>query len=133
MLIDIIPPSETAAPAASTSTPAATPPVVAASAPAPAAKVPATAPPAPAPTAVPEQSADDRSTAFRAVEGGPQMQSGEKLLVEAYAAIWVILFALILLSWRRQRRLDARMVALEGAIDKAREAEGSHARDEGGA
>ncbi len=66
------------------------------------------------------------------MEGGPQLQSGEKLLVEAYAAIWVILFALVLLSWRRQRRLDDRMLALEGAIAKARRAEGS-TRAKGGA
>jgi hypothetical protein len=68
-------------------------------------------------------SADDRSTSFRAVQGGGEMQSGEKLLVEAYAAIWVILFALVLLSWRRQRRLDERMAGLETAIDEARRAE----------
>ncbi len=53
------------------------------------------------------------------------MQSGEKLLVEAYAAIWVILFAMVLLSWRRQRRLDDRMSVLAAAIDKAREKEGA--------
>jgi len=113
--IDIIPPSATAAPAASTSNSAA-PPIVAASA-------PAAAAPAPPSSTQPTPTVDDRSTAFRAVEGGPQMQSGEKLLVEAYAAIWIILFALILLSWRRQRRLDDRMAMLEGAIDKARQAE----------
>lgn len=79
-----------------------------------------TASPAPAATGT---SADDRSTSFRPVQGGTEMQSGEKLLVEAYAAIWVILFALVLLSWRRQRRLDERMVGLEAAIDKARREE----------
>ena len=63
---------------------------------------------------------EDRSTTFRPVEGGTEMQSGEKLLVEAYAAIWVILFALVLLSWRRQRGLDERMNHLAAAIDKAR-------------
>jgi CcmD family protein len=67
--------------------------------------------------------ADDRSTSFRPVEGGNEMQSGEKLLVEAYAAIWLILFALVLFSWRRQRRLDERMGELSAAIDKARQRE----------
>ena len=67
--------------------------------------------------------ADDRSTSFRPVEGGNEMQSGEKLLVEAYAAIWLILFALVLFSWRRQRRLDERMGELSAAIDKARQKE----------
>jgi hypothetical protein len=77
------------------------------------------APPAAAPTGT-ATGADDRNTSFRAVQGGGEMQSGEKLLVEAYAAIWVILFALILLSWRRQRGIDARMSVLSAAIDKAR-------------
>ncbi|MFO0760239.1 MAG: CcmD family protein [Byssovorax sp.] len=75
--------------------------------------------PAPIP-AVP--SADDRSTSFRAVEGGGEMQSGEKLLVEAYAAIWLVLFALIFISWRRQKSIDARVVVLESAIAKVKNA-----------
>ena len=68
-------------------------------------------------------SAGDRSTTFRPVEGGTELQSGEKLLVEAYAAIWIVLFALVLLSWRRQRQLDARISGLEGALAEARKAE----------
>ena len=51
------------------------------------------------------------------------MQSGEKLLVEAYAAIWLILFAMVLFSWRRQKSLDDRMGTLSAAIDKARRKE----------
>jgi len=51
------------------------------------------------------------------------MQSGEKLLVEAYAAIWLILFALVLLSWRRQQTIDERVSSLEAAIEKARRVE----------
>jgi CcmD family protein len=82
-------------------------------------KTPATSP-APASTS---QSPEDRSTAFRPVQGGDQLQSGEKLLVEAYAAIWVILFAMLLLSWRRQKKIDLRLSQLEGAVAKAREAE----------
>jgi CcmD family protein len=80
-----------------------------------------TSAPAPATTASP--SADDRNTAFHPVQGGNELQSGEKLLVEAYAAIWLILFALVLFSWRRQRRLDDRMGALSAAIEKARRKE----------
>jgi hypothetical protein len=77
---------------------------------------------------------DRPSTEFRPVQGGPELQSGEKLLVEAYAAIWIILFALILLSWRRQRRLDERMGALSAAIDEARKASADpHRREDGGA
>lgn len=64
--------------------------------------------------------ADGRSTAFRPVEGGNEMQSGEKLLVEAYAVIWIILFAVVLLSWRRQKAIDQRIDGLEQAIARAR-------------
>jgi CcmD family protein len=74
---------------------------------------------APAPSST-GTTADDRSTSFRPVEGGNQMQSGERLLVEAYAAIWLIVFAMILLSWRRQAHLDQRIATLEDALRKAR-------------
>lgn len=68
----------------------------------------------------------DRSEAFRPVTGAETMQSGEKLLVEAYAAIWIILLALFFFSWRRQTRLDARIAELEGALARARrEADGA--------
>jgi CcmD family protein len=62
----------------------------------------------------------DRSTQFEAVKGGTQMQSGEKLLVEAYAAIWLITFVFLVSIFRRQRRLDQRIASLEGALEKAR-------------
>lgn len=83
------------------------------------ADLPAGKPPAPAPT---NPSADDRGTAFRAIEGGGEMQSGEKLLVEAYAALWLILFGLILISWRRQKTIDARVAVLEHELGKVRAA-----------
>lgn len=63
---------------------------------------------------------EERSTAFRPVEGGNDMQSGEALLVEAYAAIWAIVFVYLLLAWRRQRQLDARITTLDAALAKAR-------------
>ena len=91
----------------------------------------ATAQPAPTPTPRPATSGpavpttpDDRGTAFKPVEGGNEMQSGEKLLVEAYAAIWLILFAMVLLSWRRQSRIESRIQGLEGAIEKVRAGKG---------
>ncbi|MFT3767101.1 MAG: CcmD family protein [Minicystis sp.] len=87
--------------------------------PPPATKPAATTTPTPAPTGVPT-TPDDRSTTFKPVTGAPEMQSGEKLLVEAYAAIWLILFALVLLSWRRQGKLEARIAHLDDAIVKAR-------------
>jgi hypothetical protein len=63
---------------------------------------------------------DDRATAFKPVEGGNQMQSGEKLMVEAYAAFWLIAFVFILFSYRRQRGIDQRVADLEAAVAKAR-------------
>lgn len=77
--------------------------------------------PTPAPSGT--LSPGDRSTTFRPVEGGTEMQSGEKLLVEAYAAIWLILFGLVLLSWRRQKTIDDRVSSLEAALEKARRGE----------
>ncbi|AUX41867.1 CcmD family protein [Sorangium cellulosum] len=68
--------------------------------------------------------ADDRAQAFRAVQGGNELQSGEKLLVEAYAAIWLIIFGLVFLSWRRQKQIDRRIDALEAAVQKARAGSG---------
>jgi hypothetical protein len=66
----------------------------------------------PAATSEPAQ----RSAEFRAVEGGTEMVSGGTLLVEAYAALWLILLAFLLVSWRRQARIDARVDELEKAV-----------------
>ncbi len=84
---------------------------------------PSTAAPTPAKPAPTVPTVDDRATAFKPVAGGTELQSGEKLLVEAYAAIWIILLGMVLLSWRRQRQLEARICTLEGALEKARAAE----------
>ncbi len=63
-------------------------------------------------------SADDRAETFKAVDGG-ETYSGNALLVEAYAAIWLLLFAWIFLLWRKQASLGARLDGLEKAIDRA--------------
>ncbi len=63
---------------------------------------------------------EQRSSSFRPVQGGEAMQSGEKLLVEAYAVIWVLLFGMLLFSWRRQRKMDDRIATLEQAVTAAR-------------
>jgi CcmD family protein len=75
--------------------------------------VPSTAPVAPT-------TSEQRSTAFRSVQGGESMQSGEKLLVEAYAVIWVLVFGMLLFSWRRQKKMDERIADLEKAVIAAR-------------
>jgi len=59
-------------------------------------------------------------TSFRPFEGGNEMQSGEWLMVEAYAAIWIIVFGFVFFSWRRQKAIDARVEVLEGAIAKVK-------------
>jgi hypothetical protein len=58
-------------------------------------------------------------TGFKPVKGGSEMQSGEMLLVEAYAAIWVVVLAFVALAWSRNRKVEARIASLEGAIAKA--------------
>jgi hypothetical protein len=62
---------------------------------------------------------DDRSTSFQPVEGGGENRSGTTLLVEAYAVLWVLLMAWVLLLWRKQAALSARLGDLEKAIDRA--------------
>jgi hypothetical protein len=66
------------------------------------------------------KTSEDRSTAFRAVEGGTQLHSGAQLLVEAYSALWIVLFLLVLISWRRQRGLEARIAEIEVRLEEAR-------------
>ncbi len=58
-------------------------------------------------------------TSFVAVEGGGETRDGEKLLVTAYAVIWVILMVWIASLWRKQARLHERIDGLETAIDRA--------------
>ena len=42
---------------------------------------------------------------------------------KAYAAIWIVLFAMILFGWRRQRKIDARITGLEASLAQARAAQ----------
>jgi hypothetical protein len=72
---------------------------------------------APSASATPE----DRSQSFRPVEGGGDVASGEVLLVQAYAVMWLLAFGLILGSLRRQRKLDERVSRLQVELDKARD------------
>lgn len=64
--------------------------------------------------------ADDRATDFKPVEASSgERYSGSTLLVEAYAAIWLILMLWLVLLWRKQASLTARLDGLEAAIDRA--------------
>jgi len=60
---------------------------------------------------------------FAPVEGssGSDLPSGEVLLVEAYAAIWLLAFFLVFLSFRKQRGLDERIRVLREDLERARE------------
>lgn len=60
----------------------------------------------------------DRTTEFHAVEGDVEEFSGGTLLVQAYAAIWLIVFGLIAMLWNQQRRVHARLDALDKSLDK---------------
>jgi CcmD family protein len=63
---------------------------------------------------------NDRATTFQAVEGNAKEQySGGALLVAAYAALWVVLFAWVAVVWRKQSALNGRLAELEKVIDKA--------------
>lgn len=74
--------------------------------------------PVPSASSAPK-SADDRATGFEAVQGGPQMQSGGALLIEAYAVLWVILMTWLWFMWRKQAALHTELDDLEKTIDKA--------------
>ena len=67
-----------------------------------------------------EQTPEGRSEEFRAVEGGSEGTDGMTLLVWAYDAFWVLAFGLILMTWRKQRKLDARITQLSADLEKAR-------------
>lgn len=63
-------------------------------------------------TSVPQ----DRATEFVPDPGGNDTTSAGALLVTAYIVMWAILLGVILLTWRRQARIDARLKDLERAL-----------------
>jgi CcmD family protein len=58
----------------------------------------------------------DRSTEFVAVQGGSEGTSAETLLVVAYLVMWAILLAFLLLTWRKQSRIEARLSDIDAAL-----------------
>jgi hypothetical protein len=62
---------------------------------------------------------DERSTTFQPVEGGNEVHSGTTLMVEAYAAIWMVVMFWLILLWRKQATLNGRIDELGKAIDRA--------------
>lgn len=75
--------------------------------------------PSSTPSAVPE--IEGGAADFRAYEGGGEQRSGELLLIEAYAAIWLVAFVLVLLSIRRQKQLEQRLDRLQDDLKRAAE------------
>jgi hypothetical protein len=59
---------------------------------------------------------NSRSTEFRAVEGGGETTSAASLLVAAYVLMWALVLGFLLLSWRRQGRVETRISELEKAL-----------------
>jgi hypothetical protein len=70
---------------------------------------------APAPSA----SASASPSTMNADSDAPELVSGAQLLVEAYAAIWLIVLGLVIVMWRRTRSLEARVAVIDAAIAKA--------------
>ena len=73
----------------------------------------------PSPAAPSATTPDDRSTEFTAVDPNAEHYSGSTLMVEAYAAIWIILMGWIFMLWRKQAGLAERLDDLERTIDRA--------------
>lgn len=105
VLADLPPPEATAAP---TAAPVATP--------TPSATVAPSASTSASPAASPAASATAPGVQAKGPAVLPELQSGEKLLVEAYAVMWALAFAFLLLMIRRQRSADERLARLEGAL-----------------
>lgn len=77
----------------------------------------ASAAPTPAPSSSAEVPADNGS--FKPVGNQRETQSGEALVVEAYAAIWLALMVFVAVAWKRTRSLEEKVAGLESAVQKA--------------
>ncbi len=60
------------------------------------------------------------SNEFKAVQGTAESTSGAVLLIEAYAAIWLVALVFVLLSWLKQKQILERIASLEAAVSAAR-------------
>lgn len=57
------------------------------------------------------------------------MHGGMVVLVEVYAAIWLLVFAFILWTLQRQRRMNARIDELERQLERAGTRQGQSSAD----
>lgn len=72
---------------------------------------------APATSALPKETPPTAFGATAVPEQDPMRNFG--FTVSAYAVLWVILVAFVVLSFRKQQRLDRRVAELETALQKA--------------
>lgn len=63
-----------------------------------------------------QQTPDDRAMGFERVEGGTETSSAGALLVAAYLLMWVLLFGIVWLSWKRLIGIEARLHGLERGL-----------------
>ena len=66
-----------------------------------------------------EKTAPENATQMQATPETGEHFNGYTLMVEAYAAIWLILMGWLLLLWRKQASLTERVAGLEAALDRA--------------
>ncbi len=62
--------------------------------------------------------AADRSSAFHAVEGPGEAVNGGKLLIAAYAFVWVVVLVLIVRTYRKQSQTAEDLDRLETALKR---------------
>lgn len=67
----------------------------------------------------PPKTADDRATTFQAVEPGKEQYDGNTLMVTAYVLVWALVLGYVVVLWRKQAALGARLEGLESAIVRA--------------
>jgi len=70
-------------------------------------------------TSASTETPDDRATSFQAVHGGGESVSGGKLLIGAYAVVWVIVLLVVVRVFRKQSKTAEQIAALEKAIESA--------------
>ena len=68
-------------------------------------------------------SVESRGDSYRPVPVDDRSSvGGEGLLLAAYIVIWLVAFAMIVLTMRRQRRMDARLEELGAELDRVDDA-----------
>ena len=61
----------------------------------------------------------ENTSAMQATPETGEHYNGYTLMVEAYAAIWLILMGWLLMMWRKQAELSTRVAGLEASLDRA--------------